>query len=55
MSVTEKEMLLIQKATVYDLARILKKEPKKTYSVEEMDQIFDAYIDGAESAVKGGH
>ena len=54
-SVTEKEMLLIQKATVYDLARILKKEPKKTYSVEEMDQIFDAYIDGAESAVKGGH
>ena len=51
---TEKETLVVQKATVYDLARILKKEPKKSYSVEELDQIFDAYIAGAESAVSGG-
>ena len=44
---TEKEVLLIQKATMYDLKRILEQDPDKTYSVEELKALIDAYISGA--------
>lgn len=40
--------LIVQKATVYDLMRIIKEEPGKTYSQEELEKLFDAYITGAE-------
>ena len=45
---TEKEVLLIQKATMYDLKRILEQDPEKTYTVEELKALIDAYISGAE-------
>ena len=45
---TEKEILMLQKATVYDIRRILEKEPDKTYTLEELQQILDAYITGLE-------
>ena len=45
---TEKEVLLIQKATMYDFKRILEQDPDKTYSVEELKALIDAYISGAE-------
>ena len=45
---TEKEVLLIQKATMYDLKRILEQDQDKTYSVEELKALIDAYISGAE-------
>lgn len=45
---TEKEMIVIQKATVYDLKRIIESEPDKTYTIEELKKILDAYITGAE-------
>ena len=45
---TEKEVVLIQKATMYDLKRILEQEPDKTYTVEELKQLIDSYIQGAE-------
>lgn len=46
---TEKETLMIQKATVYDLQKILEKSEKgKTYTVEEIKELMDAYIKGAE-------
>ncbi len=45
---TEKEVVLVQKATVYDLMRIIKENPDKTYTVEELEKLFDAYITGAE-------
>jgi len=45
---TEKEIVIIQKATVYDLKRIINKEPDKTYTQEELEKILDAYITGAE-------
>lgn len=46
---TEKEVVLIQKATVYDLLKILKKgEPGKAYTVEELETLMDAYIEGEE-------
>ena len=45
---TEKEVVLIQKATIYDLMRIIKENPGKTYTQEELEKLFDAYITGAE-------
>lgn len=45
---TEKEIVMIQKATVYDLKRILREQPDKTYTQEELEKILDAYITGAE-------
>lgn len=45
---SEKEMLMVQKATMYDLKRILEKNPDKTYTVEELKQLIDAYIQGME-------
>jgi len=45
---TEKEIVIVQKATVYDLKRIINKEPNKTYTQEELEKILDAYITGAE-------
>ena len=45
---SEKEVILIQKATMYDLKRILEQDPEKTYTVEELKQLIDAYIQGVE-------
>ncbi len=45
---TEKEVVLIQKATIYDLMRIIEEDPDKTYTQEELKKLFDAYIRGAE-------
>ena len=45
---TEKEAVFIQKATVYDLMRIIKEHPGKTYTQEELEKLFDAYITGVE-------
>ena len=45
---TEKEIVIIQKATVYDLKRILKESPGKTYTQEEVEKLLDAYITGVE-------
>ncbi len=40
---------MIQKATVYDLQKILERGEKgKTYTVEEIKVLMDAYIKGAE-------
>ena len=44
----EKEVVLIQKATIYDLMRIIRENPDKTYTQEELEKLFDAYITGAE-------
>ena len=38
----------IQKAMAYDLLLILKQEPKKAYSVEELEKLIDAYITGVQ-------
>ena len=45
---TDKMVILIQKATIYDLMRIIKEDPDKTYTQEELKKLFDAYIRGAE-------
>ena len=46
---TEKEIVIIQKATVYDLMQIFDKaEAGKTYTAEEIKELMQAYIKGAE-------
>ena len=43
---TENERKDVQKAMAYDLLRILKKGPDKTYTAEELEALIDAYISG---------
>lgn len=45
---TEKEAIFIQKATIYDLMRIIEENPDKTYTAEELKKLFNAYITGVE-------
>jgi hypothetical protein len=45
---SEKEIIIVQKATVYDLMRIIKENPDKSYTVEELEQLLHAYIRGVE-------
>lgn len=46
---SEKEIAIIQKATVYDLQKILENgDEKKSYTVEELKNLMDAYIKGTE-------
>lgn len=45
---TEKEVAIIQKATIYDLQKILENGEKDNYTVEEIKTLMDAYIKGAE-------
>ncbi len=42
----ENERKDVQKAMAYDLLRILKQEPGKSYSYEELEKLIDAYISG---------
>lgn len=43
---TENERKDVQKAMAYDLLRILKQDPEKTYTAKELENIIDAYISG---------
>ena len=49
---SEREILVAQKAAMFDLKRILKealkKDPEKTYTYEELENLIDAYITGLE-------
>lgn len=45
---TEKEIAIIQKATIYDLCRLLKKSGKESFTVAEVKQILDTYADQLE-------
>lgn len=44
----EKEIVIIQKATVYDLLQIIKEQPDKTYTPEELEKLLAAYITGVQ-------
>ena len=46
---SEKEIAIIQKATVYDIQKLLESgDPNKTYTAEDIKELLDAYIRGAE-------
>ena len=43
---TEKETIIVQKATVYDIQKILESSGKDTLTVDEIKKLMDAYIAG---------
>ena len=45
---TEQEILIIQKAAMYDLMPLFEQDPGKSYTVEEVKKIIDAYVAGSE-------
>lgn len=45
---TEKEIIIIQKATVYDLIQLIEAEPEKSYTPDELKKLLNAYITGAQ-------
>ncbi len=45
---TEQAILVAQKAAMFDLIQILKRQPDKAYTVEELEALIVAYIKGAE-------
>lgn len=47
---TEKEILMFQKSTVYDLIQIIEKNPNKTYTTEELKELLAAYVKGLEQS-----
>ncbi|MBD5155196.1 MAG: hypothetical protein HDT15_09055 [Oscillibacter sp.] len=40
--------LIVQKATIYDLMRIIEEDPDKTYTAEELKKLLNAYITSGE-------
>ena len=46
---TKEEILVVQKSTVYDINKLVKKSGKDSYTPEEIEALLDAYIEGAES------
>ena len=49
---SEKEIVMIQKATMYDLIEILKASPDKAYTLGEIEQIIRAYLSGSDNNTK---
>ncbi len=45
---SEKELVMYQKATVLDLIQILKKDPDRSYTLEELEALMMAYVKGLE-------
>lgn len=45
----EKDILIVQKATIYDLQQIVACEGKEIYTVEELKELMDTYIKKSES------
>ena len=46
---SKEEIAVVRKATVYDLQKILDRgEKDKTYTVEEIKALMDAYVTGAD-------
>lgn len=46
---TKDEILVVQKSTVYDINKLIKKGGKDSYTPAEIEAMLDAYIEGAES------
>lgn len=46
---SEKELIMYQKATAYDILDLIKSNSEKTYSAKELEDLVRAYIKGLES------
>ena len=44
----DRESNEIKKSMAYDLLKVLRDAPDKTYTVEELEKLIDAYIAGAQ-------
>lgn len=44
----EKLILIAQKAAMFDLIQIIRQQPDKTYTTDEIEALIVAYIKGAE-------
>ena len=51
---TENERKDVQKAMAYDLLRILKQDPDKTYTAAELEKLIDAYLTGSQQSSTWG-
>ena len=47
---TEKEIIMLQKSTVYDLLQLIKRDPDKTYTTAELEELLTAYVRGLEQS-----
>lgn len=47
---TEKELIMFQKSTVYDLLQLIKRDPSRTYTAEELEELLTAYVKGLEQS-----
>ncbi len=45
---SEKERMMYQKATMYDVIRLIQKNPKKTYTASELEALLNAFAEGLE-------
>ena len=43
---TEREIIMFQKSTVYDLLQLIKKDPNKTYTTDELEEMWTAFVNG---------
>ena len=47
---TEREIIMFQKSTLYDLLQLIKKDPNKTYTTDELEELLTAYVKGLEQS-----
>lgn len=44
----KEEIAVVRKATVYDLQKIFEKSEKESFTAEEIKELMDAYVSGAD-------
>ena len=45
---SEKELIMYQKSTIYDILKLIKREPSRTYTTDELEALLNAYVEGLE-------
>ncbi len=45
---SEKELIMYQKSTIYDIIRLIKKDPDKSYTADELEAMLNVYAEGLE-------
>ena len=45
---SEKELIMYQKSTIYDVIKLIKREPDWTYTAAELEALLNAYVEGLE-------
>lgn len=48
MPLSEKELIMYQKSTAFDLIGLIKSQPEKAYTADELEELIRAYIKGLE-------